>query len=496
MNASIIKESKLLAKHSLIYGAGIVINNIVAFLLLPIYTRYLTPNDYGIKELIGLTTDVIGILIATAVSSGVFRFFFEYDDEKSRKEVISTAIIGLGTAGFVALSLLSLLAKPMATYIIDAPELYYYFNIAFASMWLHSINGIGFDYLRARQQSIIYATLSIFRLVLVVALNLYFVVFLRLGVLGILWSTLIVAAITTCILIGPIMYKVGVNFNKDRIKEMVRFGLPLIPSQMGAFIVHLSDRFFIKGYCSIADAGLYSLGYRFGTIPGSFVSVPFNQIWQPRRLELYKQPNSEVFFGRIFTYYLALIIFVSLGIAVLTKEVLKIIADKRFWSAYEIVPIIVMANIIFTLHYHFNMGIIITKKTKYLAYINGSNGLFVLALNFLLIPKFGVFGAAYATLIAFIYKVALTFYFSNKYYKVYFEFLRIAKILSAAILLYLICVFLQFDNICFSFSVKTFIILFFPLFLWVLKFYSQEEKVKIKTTVRQFLFRERVGAEV
>ncbi len=477
--SSVAKESKILAKHTFVYGIGIAVNSVVAILLLPIYTRYLTPNDYGVKELIGLTTDVIGILMATAISSAIYRFYFDYDDEKSRNEVISTGILSLGIAGLIALAMLSFFTRPMADYIIDAPDLYYYFNIALVSMWFHSINGIGFDYLRARRQSVLFVALSLFRLILVISLNIYFVIFLRLGVLGILWSTLIVAVITTLILTVPILYKVGVKFNKNKIKEMVRFGLPLIPSQLGAFIVHLSDRFFIKGYCSVADAGLYSLGYRFGTIPGNFISSPFNQVWQPRRLELYKQPDSEVLFGRIFTYYLALVTFAGLGVAVLTKEVLMIMADEKFWSAYRIVPIIVLANIVFTLHYHFNMGIIIKKKTKYLAYINFSNGMLILVLNFLLIPPYGVFGAAYATLIAFIYKVALTYYFSSKFYTIHFEVLRIVKITGAAVLLFVLCSFLEIRNAYTSFAVKSFILLWYPAVLWALGFYSMEEKAKI-----------------
>ena len=85
---------------------------------------------------------------------------------------------------------------------------------------------------------------------------------------------------------------------------MLRFGIPLIPAHIGNYIVNMSDRYFIKEYVSIADAGLYSLGYRFGILPGIFVSEPFNAIWRPRRLEVYKQDGAEYIFGRIFTYFL------------------------------------------------------------------------------------------------------------------------------------------------------------------------------------------------
>jgi len=474
--AGILKESKLLAKHSMIYGFGTVVNRVVAIMLLPIYTRYLTPTDYGVKELIGLTVDVVGVLLATAVSSGVLRFYFEYEDEKRRNEVISTASIGLTVAAFIAFFFLSFFTKPMATYIIDAPELYYYFNIALVSMWLGAVNNVGFGYLRAKKKSLQFVLLSFFRLLLAVSFNIYFIVFLKLGVLGVLLSTLLVAVVTTCVLNVPILFGVGLRFSNATFKDLVKFGLPMVPAQIGAFAVHLSDRYFLKAYASIADAGLYSLGYRFGTLPGTFISTPFNQIWQPRRFELYKQPGSEELFGKIFTYYVALVSFAGLGVAVLTKEVLMVMADQKFWSAYAIVPIIILANIIFTLNSHLDFGISLMKKTKYFAYIDGSNGFLILILNFLLIPKYGIYGAAYATLIAFVYKTTLVYLTSRRIYRIYIEIKRIAIIAISCLNLFYLCSFIEVENIYFGFIIKLIIILSFPIILYLFRFYSYEEK--------------------
>jgi O-antigen/teichoic acid export membrane protein len=173
-------------------------------------------------------------------------------------------------------------------------------------------------------------------------------------------------------------------------------------------------------------------------------------------------------------------IFFGLAIAVLTRDVLMIMADSSFWSAYKIVPIIVMANIIFNLSAHINMGLLITKNTKYFMYINLSNGIFILFLNLFLIRKYGVYGAAFATLIAFIYKVSLTYYFSSKYYTIHFEFLRIGKILLATVIIYLGTMPIQFDSVYTTFLVKFSIILLFPAMLFASNFYTQVEKEKIE----------------
>lgn len=478
--SSVASESKLLAKHSLIYGIGTATNKLVAFLLLPIYTQYLTTHDYGIKELVGLSTDIIGTLMATAISSAFFRFYFDYQDQEKKDLVLSCSYLSLGGFGLVLVIALAFTTPVMAEYILDSPALYTYFLISFASMWFQALNGIGFNLLRAQMQSVRYITFTITRLIAAIGLNILFVIYFRLGVLGILISTLLTSIGIFIFLNVPQLLRVGLRFSLPLVKDMVRFGFPLIWSQLGAFVVHLSDRFFIKAYSSISDAGLYSLGYRFGTLPGSFISEPFNQVWQPRRLELYKQENSEEIFGRVFTYFLLLLSFVGLGVAALTRDVLMLISDQKFWTAYKVVPIIVLANTIFTFHYHFNIGLIIEKKTKYLAYINFSNGLFVVLLNFLLIPRYGMFGAAYATLIAFVYKVVLTYYFSSRYFKIHFEYNRIGMLLIVSVVIYLLSYWIMLGNVYLNILMKTGLICMFPCVLYLTGFFKDQEKAAVR----------------
>lgn len=472
------EEAKTIATQSLIYGTGNLLNRVATFLLLPLYTRFLTPSEYGIKELVGLTTDVIGMLVATAISSSIYRFYFEYDAIRDRNSVITSAIIFLGAIGVLAIFLLSFTTKALAQCVLDNENLYYFFLLSFCSMWFQSLNNIGYNYLRATHQALRFVILSFGKLILAISLNIYLIVALKMGVLGILVSTLATSIIMSLVLIVPLCCKIGLRFSWATIRGMLRFGLPIIPAQLGAFVVHLSDRFFVKGYCSLADAGLYSLGYRLGAMPNELISTPFNQIWQPRRFELYKHEESERLFGKIFTYFLYLMIFAGLTISVLTKDALMIIADEKFWSAYKIVPIIVLATTVFSLHYHFNMGILIYKKTKYLAYINFSNGILVLLLNFILIKKYGVYGAALTTLGAFIYKTSLTYYFSSRYYKIHFEFLRIGKIVLAAALIYSVTLLLNFSSVYTGLVVKTGLVLTFPIVLSGFKFYSPYEKKK------------------
>jgi O-antigen/teichoic acid export membrane protein len=372
----------------------------------------------------------------------------------------------------------------LAELILDNSELGYFFQIAFISMIFQSINGVSYNYLRANHKSLQYIIYHFISLILGIALNIYMICFLRWGVVSILLTTLITSVIIFGTLTVPVLRLTGLRLSTAKAKEMARFGFPLALSQLGAFVVHLSDRFFMKALWSVSDAGLYSLGYRFGTLPGTFVSVPFNNAWQPRRYELMKETDSEKVFGRIFTYYLLVLFFCGLGVAVLTKDVLKIMATSSFWSAYQVVPIIVLANIIFNMSPHISMGILITKKTKYFAFINGSNAFLVLVLNFFLIKSYGAYGAAVATLIAFVYKISLTYYFSSRYYKIHFEFRRIFKILGAALSIYLTSLIVETNSPINNMVIKALMIGLYPVLLYWLRFPTDKEKEELLATIK------------
>jgi O-antigen/teichoic acid export membrane protein len=491
MAVELKRELKLLAKHSAVYSLGNFMQRIVALLLLPVYTSYLTPEDYGIKELVGLSADVIGILLAGAISGAFFRHYFKYESIEEKKQVVSTSLISVGAIGVVALIPLFLSSEFLSYRILNDAELSHYFLVSFSSLWFFSLNKIGFNYLKANQQSLKFISYSLVKMLLSIGLNIYFICYLKIGVFGILLSNLISVVVMSVIVVTPLLRQVGFGFSKVKFLEMLRFGSPLVPAQIGAFIVHLSDRFFLKEYCSMADVGLYSLGYRFGALPGTFIADPFNQIFQPRRLEIFNQEGSEEIFGKIITYFLFLMFLAGLLVSVLTRDLLIIMADSSFWSAYKITPIIALATIVFSLDYHLNVGLIMFNQTKYLAYVNLSNGLLVLALNYFLIPTYGIYGAAWATVIAFLYKSTMTYYFSSKFHKIKFEFIRIFKLIAVSGIVYSICLYNFSISVYLNFLLKFVFVLFsYVLLLFIFRFFTTSEIDKIFAIVRQkFAFR-------
>ncbi len=470
------KESKLLLKHSSIYGLAPGMGRLAGFLMIPVYTVYLSPDDYGVMELLVLTTSLIEMVVGVGIAHGVTRFYFDSDIQSERNKVVSSAFIGLGAVLMPVVVGLIACSSLFAEHVLDNPEYTTLFVIAFISMGLTMLNNINISYLRAEKQSTLVVAASIGQLIVNLTLNIIFIVYLEMGIAGIFWGNLAAAAMSMSIVTPLVLRKVGLGFSKDVIKGLVKFGLPLIPSNIASYIVIASDRYFIKEYVSLGQTGIYGLGYKFGSLVMNFVTSPFNQIYGPRRLEAFKAEGSGELFGKVFTYFVFVIVFGGMGISVLARDVVHIMAEQRYWDAYKIVPLITLAHIVLSFFYHFNVGITYSKKTKYFAYINVTNAIVNLGLNITLIPIYGIWGAAWATFICYFLRSSMGFYFSNRLYKVYVEWGRVAIIFGVAFAFYFAFQALDVGNYFANLAIKSVLCLTYPLVLYVSRFFNEEEK--------------------
>jgi O-antigen/teichoic acid export membrane protein len=474
------QEAKTIAKHSFVYGAGAVLNKVIGFLMIPLYTRFLSPSDYGVMQLIVLTADVVGMVISVGIASSMYRFYFEYNSEAERNEVVSTAIISFGVIALTALSFVSLFSRPLSFRILNSNDYWYYFLITFSSLWFNTMADISYSYLRIKEKSTSYLLFSLTKLIIALALNIYLVAVAKLGVLGILLSTLISSIVINLVLTIPLLVKIKTRFSMAKCKEMLKYGAPFIPTNLAAFVVHASDRFFVKHYVGLAATGIYSLAYKFGTLPNDFVASPFMQIWEVRFLDSFKKKNASQLFGQMFTYLCFALFFVGLAISVLVKDALIVMSDRSYWEAYKVVPVVIISYIVFSFQYYFNMGIYFEKKTKYLAYINGSNATLNVILNLLFIKAYGIWGAAFATLACFVYKVIVTYIVSNRLYKISIETARILKLCLTAAGLYILCSAVSLDSVYLDILVKSGAICLFPIIVYFFNFYTAQEKSTLK----------------
>ncbi|HYK09557.1 MAG TPA: oligosaccharide flippase family protein [Gemmatimonadales bacterium] len=423
-----MSQIRALGKHTLIYAVGILIGKAASFIMLPIYTRYLTPADYGVLELLQMTIDVVGMLAGLGIASSVFKFYSDETAPEAKAEVISTSSTALATLS-LGTAIVGFLWTPQITrLVLGAGQPVLYFHLFFIVYFVQTFTTIPYLFIRAEQRSVMFVTLSVVRLIIALSLNILFVVYLRMGVRGVLFSTLIAWSTVGGYLVAYTYRRVGLHFSLPRIKRIARFSAPLVLSSLASFVLTFSDRYFLKYYSNNATVGIYSLAYQFGFALAYFAWTPFSQIWDPQRYQIARQPDGQVVFRRVFFYLNLVLLSLACVIAVTAHDILRVMAGYAFQSAAGIVPILMLPYILQSWSSYCDLGLFLEHRTRWLGGVAVIAAASNIALNVLLIPRYGAYGAAWATAGAFFVRFILVYPLSQRLYPVRLGWGRVAAL--------------------------------------------------------------------
>ena len=473
---------KSVARHFVVYGLGNLLNKVVSFILIPVYTHYLAAAEYGTLELLELTQYIASMCLALGIGSSVLRCYYDSADSGDRKQTVSTAffsIWGLALGGGAIL----LLASPgISVLVFSSPENTGLFRLVFVALMFGLANDIPLAFIRAQQKSGLYTIVSLSRFTLSLCLNILFIVHVGWGMRGVILSSVINQVATSVFLGCYTLRWCGLHFSSRKLKHMLRYGLPLIPSGLGLFVMNFADRFFLQRFATLTEVGIYGLGYKFGMLMNPLIAGPYETILRPKMFELAGRDDVRAINSLLFTYFMCVVVFFGLGMAVAIKDALKIISGPEYHRAYLIVPFIVLSYIFNAAYVHMQVGILIAKKTKYISCVVGIAALSNLCLNVVLTPRLGMWGAALATLLSFVILFAINLLISRKLYHVKYEYTRVMKLLAVALVYYLISLGITLEPPALALCVKAVWVFSFPFALQIVKFYTPREIRKIRET--------------
>jgi O-antigen/teichoic acid export membrane protein len=481
------KEITVIGKHSMVYFIGQALSRAVGFFMIPVYTRFIAPSDYGIMELVGIIAGGLSILISMSVSDSLSRFYYAQREKSEQNIVVSTAIFGFAVCGIPVVMLFIYLDQFFSTLVLESTEYSLLFLIAFLTGWFGLLIDAGTSYLRICYYSKLFVITSTSQLASALCLNIYFVVFRQLGILGILYSNLITSAIFGLALSLGVIIAVKPHFSLTKFIQLVKFGLPLVPSRIGLSFGFLSNRFFLQRFATLSDLGLFSLGFNFAVIISRFINTPLNMFWGPRRLELLlsEEQNSQRIVARVCTYNVFLSIFAALILSVSIKDIIELIADPSYWGAHKIVPVIALTMVVAGLENHMNAGILISKRTSLISYFGVISLFVILAWNFFFIPVYGVWGAATANLAGNILRLILIYLTSQRLYPLPFELSRIMKLFLASFLMFAFAIVcpIKATPPLLGLLLKLIFVSLYPFLLYLLRFYDQGEILQFKKII-------------
>jgi O-antigen/teichoic acid export membrane protein len=427
---------KRLTEGSLVYGLGGMLARMIGFLLIPVYTRALTPEDYGVMALIGLATTIIGMVFQMGFNGAMIRFYHDYPESRRRVFFGSTFLFQMSATALASLAM-ALLSGPICRALFGEAALARYLVVSLAGSWLGLIGNVPSACFLIREQKWAVVGLSLFGTLVGAACPLYMVVALRMGVWGAFLGTLMGTAVSSALNLWLTIREIDWKFDWAPVKRALAFGLPLIPHLMSHWAISYFDRLLIQKFATTSEVGLYSLGYNFGLIM-QLITGSINTAWAPffyniNREKGEEQAKAEV--AKLSTYWLMLVGLAAMSLASLGPEVLRLMAAPAFWGASRVVPLIVLSYFVHGMYFMAVNPIFYKERTRILPGLSGIAAAVNVGLNFLLVPRYGMMGAAWAAVAGFAVLFIMVLSYSRKFYRVPYEYGRGAAallILAAA----------------------------------------------------------------
>ncbi len=401
-------------RHSSVYLIGDLVRRSVGLLLLPFYTHYLSPSDYGTIELLDLAIMVTSLVFGiSAAGDAMVRVYHEQPDDKSRGNVVSTMIWLICFLGSAVTIVGVLFAGPLSRWLFKS-DLTALVRLAFFTMSFSALTELLMLYQQIRGRHLVWVACSVAQTLALISLNIYFIAGRRMGIWGFLTSKCIVVVIAVVVLLIATIRETSWAFRWPLAKHLIAFGSPLIISSSSAFIVHFSDRFFLSRYSTLADLGVYALAYKMGMLVSVFVGGPFGAVWNATFYSHLAKTSWRSDFARTLLYLSATAAFVAVGISAFSRPVIGMAATAGYWGAIALVPVIAVAYGLRSIGDFFRGMLFITKKSRLFGILCAICAALNLVLNTLLIPSFGIFGAAWATLITWAAYLAACCWFAQR----------------------------------------------------------------------------------
>ena len=421
------------ARQSIVYSVGPAVGRLASFLFLPIYTRYLTPSEYGLVLLIDLAFELLSIAAGSRIAVGVFHFFHKANTDPGRRSVLATAAV-LVTTGYVVCAFWAyLFAEALAQLVIGSSAQAPLVRIAAFTFVVAGATMVPLSYLRLTGQTRGYLAATTGKGLLQGGLG---IVLLAAGCRGpkaLLIANLAASAIVLVPLGILFLRSVGYIFSAVTAKRLLAFGLPLILTQVATSILTYGDRLLLQRTHGSAAVGVYSLGYGFGFLVAQMIYGPFSTAWDPIRFRLIRENGGLTIVGRAFTYMNLIVLTGALFVVLMARPAIELLTTEPYWQASAFVPPLVLAYVMQSWSGTLDLGLMLTEQTNKIARANWTAALVILLLYGLLIPSWGGMGGAIATVVAFSLRTWLVYRSSQKSQWIPYEWARIRLLMGIAL---------------------------------------------------------------
>jgi len=427
-------QLKRLGKHSAIYGLGGLVSRILAVLLLPLYTRFLTPADYGEVETLVAATTVLTIILRFGISSAFFRFYFDSPDPARRRTVLRTSFWFTMTMATAGLVVGVAFAPEISQILFSSTSQANLVRAAFVGLWAQMNYEQLTSLFRVEERSVAFVCASLANVFITVGATLVLVVSLDKGPLGVIVGNFLGTLVVYVALLGYRREQLGLELDRHLLRAMNKFGMPLVPSALFIWVTNFADRFILVKLVDTTEVGLYSVGVRIASAMVLLLTA-FRTAWPAFAFSIEEDEEAKGTYAYVLTYLIVICSWIAAALALLAPWIVEWLAQPAFASASRVVGPLSFAAVAFAGYMVISIGIGRARRTQFNWVITGIAGAVNVGLCFALIPSYGMMGAAVATVVSYVIMFLGMAWWSQQIFPVPYQWRRVATATAVAVAL-------------------------------------------------------------
>ncbi|MBI4678754.1 MAG: oligosaccharide flippase family protein [Elusimicrobia bacterium] len=492
-----LKEFRSLFRETAVYGLSTVAGRLLNILLLPLYTHCLTKADYGIVATVFAYIAFLNILYAHGMDLAFIRYGCPEKGAEGAKRDFSTpfwSILGLS----LSLSVLVHLAAGPLSRAIGLAD---WERVVRCSAWILALDAVclvPFAELRLSHRASTFVGIKVANITAGLGLNYLFVARMGYGVEGVFLATLAASGLTVLFLLPAIASKVSAAFDRRLHGELLRFALPLLPAGIATMAIQVADRPMLKAFTDDSTVGLYQANHKLAVFMMMAINM-FEMAWRPFYVERERQPQVKDLLARAMTYFTVFTAFILLGVSLFLRDIValpllhgKALIHPSYWVGLKVAPVVMLGYLLNGIYYNLNAPVTLAKRTDLIAAATIAGALANIAANALLIPAWGIMGAAASVVVAYGTMSALLLHFTRSAYPVAYEYRRLVRVglVLAAVAAVALWARVDLKTGLSGLACKLSLLAAFPLGLAATGFLDQEERESLSKAAAKLLGRE------
>jgi O-antigen/teichoic acid export membrane protein len=435
-------------KDSIIYGITGMLTRGIPLIMVPFYTRILSPEDYGVIDILTILGALVNFTVALEISQGVARHYADTESINEKVIYASSALWFVIVAYGIFVCITVQFSGPLSLFILGGPRWSSILKFAVVAMGANGIYFLLQDLLRWQLKPKFYGISSLVYTTFTTGTAAYLILISRIGITGIYIGQIIGAIIGSFAAWYFSRELYSFSFNLKKCKQMLSFSLPLVPSSIAVFLSFYIDRICIKHYMTLTDVGIYGIGFRFASII-SLLVIGVRGSLTPLIYQSYKDPETPEKIAKLFRFFLLCALPLYVFLSICSREILYFLTVPAFYAGWSVMPLLGL-SILLSEIYIFAPGLGIAKKTRKIALLNIVASILNAALNVMLIPFVGIIGAALATCTAAFFSFGARMRFSQNLYRLPYNWKRIILALAVSLSAVTIGLIVGFENMAFS----------------------------------------------